>query len=162
MRIFLAIVLLTAILLTADIASAQFKESEPVKPSTEMFQARPVTTFNSLIDPSRISMHHMYSFTYFTGSGKDGTLGIYTNTMNYRLSDPLSLNINLGLAHQPFGPEHGMIGTDKAKFMHGAELVYKPNSKFQLNVGYNNTPHFGGLNMFNRFSRDNDFDPEAN
>lgn len=162
MREFTAVILLSVVLFSADPAFAQFKEVAPKNPATDLFRPREATHFSSLIDPSRISMHHAYSFTYFTGAGNDGTLGIYTNTMNYRLSDPLSLNVNLGLAHQPFGTENGLIGTDKAKFMHGAELVYRPNKNFQLNVGYNNTPYFGGMRILNRFNREGDFDPEAN
>jgi hypothetical protein len=50
----------------------------------------------SLLDPSRVKMWHSYTFSYFSGRGGSGNIGLYLNTIEYRPSDPLRLQVSLG------------------------------------------------------------------
>ncbi len=104
-------------------------------------------TFFSLFSPDRFYMNHSYSLSYFTGGGYSGSLGMLNNTLNFKLADPLFMKVNLGVMHQPFGgPKDAPY--QNAQFMHGAELIYKPNNKFQMNIGYSNSPYYQGFGMY--------------
>ncbi len=105
---------------------------------------RPANSWSlaSLFSPDRFHMSHSYGMTFFSGGGQSGSIGLYTNTMDFRLSDPLFLRVNTGILHRPFGgPKNA---PDNAQLVHGAELIYKPTRHFQMNVGYSSTPLYGG------------------
>lgn len=100
-------------------------------------------SFLGLFSPDRFVMNHSYSMTYFSGGGMSGSMGVYMNTMNFKLSNPLYLRVNMGVEHQPFGGKR-IYGNEGAHFLHGAELIYQPNQNFQMQVGYSNNPFYGG------------------
>ncbi len=131
-----------------DTAFSQFKsqtETKPVDIRNGITSAS--GSFLSLFSPDRFSMSHSYSLMYFTGGGASGSLGMLNNTMNFRLADPLFLKVDIGVMHQPFGgPKNAP--NQNARFTHGAELIYKPNNKFQMNVGYSVSPFYNGFGMY--------------
>lgn len=134
------IVLFSLIMLLTGEAVGQFKSQIPTQP-TDIRSG--ITTasgsFFGLFSPDRFSMNHSYSFMVYSGGGYSGSIGLLNNTMNFKLADPLFLKVNLGLMHQPFGgPKDAPY--QNAHFMHGAELIYKPNNKFQMNIGYSVSP----------------------
>jgi hypothetical protein len=91
----------------------------------------------SLLDPSRVKMWHSYTFSYFSGRGGSGNIGLYLNTIEYRPSDPLRLQVSLGYLHQPFS----MIGGESTggKILPNFQLWYNPNNKIYLHISINTT-----------------------
>jgi hypothetical protein len=86
----------------------------------------------SLLDPARLRLQHSYSFSYFSNSKYSGSLGVYTTTLNYQLSEPLSLTLSLNYLHQPlsvFGRDN--IGV-KDDILPNFQLHYKPSNSFSL------------------------------
>jgi len=136
------------ILLTTASAMGQFK-SESEKPPLDVLGGITAPQGQGLLglfSPDRFHMSHSYGVTFFSGGGQSGSVGLYTNTMDFRLSDPLSLRINTGILHRPFGgPKNA---PDDAQLVHGAELIYKPTKNFQMNVGYSSTPFYGGYRPY--------------
>lgn len=66
-----------------------------------------LNTFGFL-DPSRMTFQHSYSMSYMTSGGQGVMRGLFMESIGYRLSNPLSLTLNLGFMHQPyssFGPD---------------------------------------------------------
>lgn len=98
-------------------------------------------TLAEFLNPDRFYMNQSYGLTYYTGGGQNGSVGMYTNSLNFKLYNPLFLRVDLGMMHQPFGGPKGVDG-QKPQFMHGAELIYKPNKNFQLQVGYSASPYY--------------------
>ncbi len=92
----------------------------------------------SLLDPSRVKMWHSYTLSYFSGSGRSGNIGLYMNTIEYRPSDPLRLQVSLGYLHQPFS----MIGgqSSAGRILPSFQLWYNPNSKISLHINISSTP----------------------
>ena len=127
--------------------NAQLKsqlETEPLDVKNSMVQHQtPNSLIGGLFSPQNFKMMHSYSMSVFSGGGATGSLGMYTNTMLFRLSSPLTLKVNTGIAHQPFGGPEG-VSSQGAKFMHGAELIYAPSEKFQMRIGYSNNPFYSG------------------
>ncbi len=107
----------------------------------------------SFLDRDHFRMTQSYGMSYYSGGGQSGTLGMYTNSMNFRLSDPLLLRLNIGVMHQPFGAPKGSKNQN-AQVMQGMELIYRPNKYFQFQAGFSNTPFVNssaGAGVFNQF-----------
>lgn len=137
------------ILVSAGTAVAQLKsqtEKPPIDVLNGITSPSGAGLFGSLFSPNRFHMSHSYGVTFFSGGGQSGSVGLYTNTMDFRLSNPLFLRVNTGVLHRPFGgPKNA---PDDAQLVHGAELIYKPTKNFQLNVGYSSTPLYGGYRPY--------------
>lgn len=88
----------------------------------------------SLLDPSRFKLSQGYTFSYFSGGGTHGSLGIYTTTLNYQVSNPLSLTLSLNYLHQPLS----VVGRNNAGIKNAVlpnfQLYYHPNSSFSFMI----------------------------
>jgi len=106
----------------------------------------------SLLDPGRVKMWHSYSFSYFTGRGRSGNIGLYLNTIEYRPSDPLRLQVSLGYLHEPFSVIGG--SSSGGKILPSFQLWYHPNKNIYLHININTTPlwfdHYFYDNSWNR------------
>jgi hypothetical protein len=113
-------------------------KSSIFKPS-ELFR-RPSGILEGLIDPSRFKMTQSYSLSLFTMGGQTFNQGLYLNTMNYRIADPLTATLQVGYMHQPLGGS-GLSGSSAGRlFVRGASLEYKPSDGTQLVFDYQSMP----------------------
>lgn len=131
------------ILLLPALASAQLKkQSEPLDLKQELL--RPLNENNiglGLIDFSKLSMSHSVSMSYFSMGGQSLSQSMYLNTMNYQVSDPLSVQLQWGVRNFP----HNTFGNNAPAlqngfFISGAEINYKPSDKFQMKLQYSSQP----------------------
>jgi hypothetical protein len=124
--------LLVALWLILPLASAQPQESQHSLDDSNLLGVESDTRSFSLLDPQRLRMQHSYTFSYFTSSRFSGSLGVYTTTLNYRLSKPLSLTLSLNYLHQPlsaFRQDNLRIRND---ILPNFQLHYQPNNNFSL------------------------------
>ena len=95
------------------------------------------------LDPSKLHISHSYQMSYFSGAGRDGSLGMYLNTMSYEFSKSFDMAVQWGVAHQPFGGNLGRANKFmNSPFVSGAQLRYKPSDKFQIQLNYNSLPYW--------------------
>jgi len=132
-----ALVVGLLILALTGIASAQYRNQNPVGDSEEYFRNPSNIGLNSLrglLDPSRMRMSHSMSMGYFSGGGVSATRGLYMNTIDYQISRPLSLRTHLGYQFQPSGPAEWNPANNGNQFVGGADLNWRPtnNSAFRL------------------------------
>ena len=105
----------------------------------------------SLLDPSRVKINNSYSFSYFSGGNTSGSFGIYTTTLKYRVSNPLSIALSLNYLHQPlsvFGRDDLRI---KNSIMPNFQLYYRPNNNFSFMINVLTFPppySWGNENMW--------------
>lgn len=86
----------------------------------------------SLLDPQRLKMNHSYSFSYFSNGQTSGSFGVYTTTLRYQLSNPLSLTLSLNYLHQPLSVfRRDALRVDN-RILPNFQLHYRPNSSFSL------------------------------
>jgi len=99
----------------------------------------------SLLDPSRISMSNSYTFSYFSGNGYSGSVGMLMNSIEYRVSNPLTVTFNLGVLHNPSALVSRTQGGISPRFMPGFQLRYRPgdNFLFQMDFQYRQLYPFG-------------------
>jgi hypothetical protein len=132
-------VLLTASLLATGVVavSAQFKERPLTAPSSGSSLVRQDGGgfLMGWFDASRFNMRQSYSISYSTMGGKGISIGEYTNSMMYQISDPLSVSFDISLAHVPFSSygdkfNQGLSGLRLSR----AQLDYRPseNTLFQI------------------------------
>ncbi|MBN1561676.1 hypothetical protein JW998_15600 [candidate division KSB1 bacterium] len=93
------------------------------------------------IDPSRFSMSHSYSMSYMAAGGQSFTQGLYLNTLSYQFTVPLTLSLQLGMAHNPF-PGNGTANIlQSGFFVSGAQLMYKPTEKTTIQLQFRQMPY---------------------
>jgi len=94
-----------------------------------------------LLDPSRFNMNQSYTFSYFSIGKKSGTLGLYTNTLEYKVSEPLLVRIGLSYLHQPLSIFRERGSQDlKGVILPNFQLFYQPNENFFLRIDYSSIP----------------------
>jgi len=137
------IILLIIILLPIGVM-AQFKtQAKPVGFADRLKTDQ--SRFGILgIDMSRFSMSHSYSMSYMSMGGKGITQGLYLNTMSYQFSIPLTVSLQLGMAHNPFAGmgENGTASIlQNGMFVSGAQLKYKPTENTTIQFDFRNMPY---------------------
>jgi hypothetical protein len=125
---------LSAIVLLMFCASVHAQEKSLTQPSLELKGA-------SLLDPSRFNMYQSYTFSYFSSSRGSETFGLYTNTLEYKISEPLLVRIGLGYLHQPLSVFRDRGSQDlKGVILPNFQLLYQPNENFFLRIDYSSMP----------------------
>lgn len=122
------------------IVGAQFKSQKSAifKPSDLIY--RPAGLLNGLLDPSKFHMSQSYSLSFFSYGKAMLNQGLYLNTMSYRFSDPLWMQVQIGYLHQPFGQSASMMSSNGKLFLHRASVVYTPSEKFTVVFDYQSMP----------------------
>ena len=101
----------------------------------------------SLFSPSRLKMHQSYSFGYFSGGGRSGSIGYYLNSLEYTFSNPLKVRVDLGFIHNPsnlFSRNSSLSGA----FVPGISVDWRPNSLFHMTFDYHQVPVYNGYNGY--------------
>ena len=87
----------------------------------------------SLFDPNRFSIHNSMTFGYTAGGAFQGTSGLLTSSLGYRLRSNAALRVDLG-AH--LNPAFGGQGNDKGVFLQGAALDWRPSRNSLVRFEY--------------------------
>jgi hypothetical protein len=94
------------------------------------------------LNSEKFSMHHSFSMGYMS-SGKYGSMMVnsYMNTINYQISDPLFLRLNVGIMNSPYN-SYQNPALNNTQFFGGAELFYRPSENSLIRLGVNVRPGF--------------------
>ncbi len=160
--------LCAATLLLGLSATAQWKSKpdEKVPVSESLVRSDRGGLLFGWFDPANFTMGHSYSMSYTTSGGMGYSLGEYTNTMLYQISDPLSVRLDLSLSHSPFDSYGGRLGRELSGFrVSNAELNYRPSENTSLRLQFRQLPAnpylmgFGSPYYMRGFGRDEILDP---
>lgn len=153
---------LLAVTLCFTMASAQFKSTFEPRPTVaeSILRIGDGSFLSGLFDPSKFNMHHSFSLSYTSFAGQGMSLGVYTNSMQYKFSDDLDVRTDISLMASPFNS----LGKDAQSnlsglFLSRAELNYRPWKNALLQISYRQIPAsyglgsgygygFGGMNSF--------------
>ena len=71
-------------------------------------------------------------------------LNSYMNTIHYRISDPLTLRVNLGLLSTPYSSfqTQSQSWDNNLKFFGGAELMYRAGNNTTITLGVEQMPGY--------------------
>ena len=95
----------------------------------------------SFLDRNRFSMQQSYSLSYASGGAGSMSSGLYLNTLNYKLSNPLTLSVDLGFytpisSTIPGARQNTLMsqGTGSSFVLPRVGLEYRPNDRFVMNL----------------------------
>jgi len=119
---------------------AQFK-SQGEQPSVAQSLTHPtsINNFLGLLNSDNFMMRHSFSLSYLSSGGTGLSIASYTNSMFYKISDPLNVRFDVTMQGSPYGPsayQNALSGV----FLSRAELNYKPWENFLIKFEYNHLP----------------------
>lgn len=106
------------------------------------FYKDPAFSFNSMINPNKIDMHHSLSFQSGISSSGDGYyINKYTNHMSFKLHPKLDFRVDLSLVN--FGSMNidssfNIEGNNdnSSQIMPEFELEWRPSENMKINIGF--------------------------
>jgi len=117
-----------------------------------------------LFNPKNFSMSHSFNVSMLNSSYGNISLTSYTNSMNYKFSEKLSVSADVSMQYSPFASSiHGSSYSNQMQkdfsglFLSRASLDYKISDNSYLKFEYRNVQNdpYGYYNPFNRY--DNGF-----
>ena len=144
----------TILLFLTGINLAQFKEQIENRPSIHdgLIRSETPSMILGFINPDNFRMNHTYNLSYSMFGNQGLALGVYTNSMFYKFSDKLNIEVDASLVNSPYNT----FGKDFTSQINGiylskAALNYKPWDNFQINVQYNSYPsgYYSPFNYWN-------------
>ncbi len=145
-----AITLTLALFLINGIAFAQFRTNGAEEPNVTQSLVRSDDSglLFGWFDPSKLKMAQSFSMSYQTFGRQGLALGVYTNSLSYQISQPLSVQMDVSVVHSPYSS----LGGDFSKSLSGiylsrAELNYKASDNMLFQIQYRQMPaslYYGG------------------
>lgn len=115
--------------------SVTYSQKQDVE-NKSFFGLTPQKSSFSLLDPSRLKMSHSYTFSYFSSKKSSGSFGLYLNTIQYQISEPLKLTMNLGYLHRSSFWQRSGNSFNTQGILSDFQLEYKKsNFHFLLKIG---------------------------
>ena len=135
--------LLMLVLVLSSVSYAQFKD-QLGQPNVENSLIRSDYgggLIFGLFNPANFSMRQSVSMNYMTMGNQSIAIGMYTNSMSYRISNPLTLSADVSIMNSPYNS----LGNSFSKSINGiyltrAELNYRPSNNFQIDVQFSQNP----------------------
>jgi hypothetical protein len=123
-------------------ASAQLRTENQNDVTQSMVRpAQSISSFLGLLNPDNFMMRHSISLSYLSLGGAGMSVASYTNSMFYKISDPLNVRVDLTLQGSPFGSSSGFSPGELNKlFISNAELNYHPSNNMSIKLQYNQLP----------------------
>ncbi len=127
---------ITAILFTTALCLfGQFRDTEYSDPRVKLLSP---SSSGSIFNMSDISVSHTFSSSYISYGSESFMLNEYIAGIKYRISDPLTLRLNLGMSYTPFSSLSAPGSEQTDIYLKSATLDYKPNDKFRMVIDFRN------------------------
>lgn len=130
-------------LLAAQLCRAQFSGTFPSAASaTGSFPALgPGSAQPVLVDPKRMRMSQSVTFSAMSGGGQSYSQSMVQNRIDYRLSDPLTLHLDLGILTPLQASGTAAQGLQKGAYLiPDIGLEYRPSESVLLALRYVSVP----------------------
>lgn len=135
--------ILLLVLLSSTIAFAQYRDdsSQKINIKESIVNHSPSNFFLGFLNPENFTMHHSIGMSYSSFGGQGVALGVYTNSMNFKFSDDLNLQVDASIVNTPYNS----FGDDFTNQLNGiylsrAALNYKISNKSNLFIEYRGGP----------------------
>ncbi len=130
---FTAVLLLLSFTVTGN-ANPRYEDNSPTVSDWISGSYNPKSSLG-LLDPSRLTVSHSVSFGGSFGSGGSVLGGLYATNFRYRLSDPLTIDVMLGLQNLKYS---GVPGYDMQNDVIGSfRLDYRPSKNWLFRLEMN-------------------------
>ena len=144
-------VLVALVLITSSISFAQFKDQLSDEPSVQssLIRSENSNFLLGFFNPANFSMRQSVSMSYTTFGNQGLALGMYTNSMSYKISNPLTLSADVSILNSPYSS----LGSKFSQGLNGiyltrADLNYHPTDNFQVDLQFNQNPLYRYYNPY--------------
>jgi len=131
------------LLLLSGINYAQFREQteKPVDIKRSIFNGSPSGLFTNFFNPANFSMSHSVSMSYSAFGGQGVALGVYTNSMAYKLAENVNVEVDASIVNSPYN-SFGNNFTDQINgiYLSRAEINYTPSENMFISLQYRGSP----------------------
>ncbi|GMU94697.1 MAG: hypothetical protein HZC46_03550 [Ignavibacterium album] len=135
--------LILVLTLITSVSFAQFKESgfQTEAPRDGIYNKSSNFLFDFL-NSENFSMKHSFSMSYSAFAGQGIALGVYTNSMMYKFSDNLNVQLDASIVNSPYST----FGKDFQNSLNGlyisrAAVNYKPWNDVYITLQYRSVPY---------------------
>jgi len=136
--------ILFILLFLTSISFSQFKDGDKNAPTIHdglTGSGYSSGLFSNIFSPNNFRMNHSISMSYSSFGGNGLALSTYTNSMAYRFSNNLNVEVDASLVVSPyssFGREHQKA--INGIYLSRAQLNYAPTKNMHIMVQYLNAP----------------------
>ncbi|MBU1356537.1 MAG: hypothetical protein KJ620_08210 [Candidatus Edwardsbacteria bacterium] len=120
--------------LAVSLVSAQSYNGIAIPSYNSMFN-------NNFMDMSRLSMNQSFSMSYLSSSRGSLLSNLYRNSLSYRITDNLEMNLDLAYRFTPnqFNSLSSLQSgnTNQGMFLPSFGMKYQPNKSFLIEFQYN-------------------------
>jgi len=125
---------------------AQFKDTEQQLPDIKSgILAQPSSNYNlfSFINPQNFHMQQSVGMSYSSfGSGQGMAMGVYTNSMSYKFTDRLNVQLDASVINTPYSSFGKQFNNSLSGFyISNAAINYQPWKDVYISVQYRNLPY---------------------
>ncbi len=143
--------LMALMLILSSVSYAQFKDELSNQPSVQssMIRSDNSSSLLGFFNPANFSMRQSISMSYMTFGNQGLALGMYTNSMSYKISKPLTLSADVSILNSPYSS----LGSKFSQGLNGiyltrADLNYRPSDNFQIDLQFNQNPLYRYYNPY--------------
>ncbi len=141
-------------LLATSRSYSQFKRTADDEPKISDSFINPETDSDllSFFNPDNFKMRQSFSMDYMTMGGQGLSLGTYTNSMMYKLSNQVDARADVSLQSSPYSSLGQRLQSSlTGVFLNRAEINYRPSDNMLFRVSYQRVP-FGLNGMFSPYA----------
>jgi maltoporin len=138
-------------LILSSVSFAQFRDQLSNQPSVQnsLVHSDESNLLLGFFNPANFSMRQSVSMSYMSFGNQGLALGTYTNSMSYKISDPLTLSADVSLLNSPYSS----LGSKFSQGLNGiyltrADLNYHPSNNFQIDLQFNQNPLYRYYNPY--------------
>jgi hypothetical protein len=146
---------LLAIIVATTSMNAQFKDQGNTNDSPmNGITNNSSNSFLGFLNTEDFSMHHSFGISYLSSGGQGLSLASYTNSMMYKFSDRMNVQLDASFVTSPYSS----LGKEFQNSLQGiyiskAAFNYKPWDDVYISVQYRNYPNY----FYNPYSRYGNF-----
>jgi hypothetical protein len=154
-------VLFFVFLFVPTLLLAQFRGEEPRKPSVAegVYQDNSSGAILGFFHPENLEMRHTLSFSYGMYGDQGMGVSMYTNSLRYRIAEPLSVRADISMMFSPFGSASQTFKNDLTGiFLRRASIDYQPSKDMHISLQYRTYPYgsynaaYGGYSRYGMYS----------
>ncbi|MGA7720443.1 MAG: hypothetical protein WCA84_04625 [Ignavibacteriaceae bacterium] len=129
---------------------AQFKDSDAPLPDVKSgILAQSSSSLFSFINPQNFHMQQSVGMSYASGGGQGMAMDSYTNSMSYKFSDNLNIQLDASVINTPYSTLGKQFNNSiNGFYITNAAINYQPWKDVYISVQYRNLPY----NMMSPFS----------
>jgi len=122
--------------------------SEVIPAGSDAWNNTPFT--DSISDLNRFSMNHALTFMASSGNGFSGSMGIYSNYMNYHINEKMNVQAGIHLIRPSISTGFGEQPSLDLDYDLQFNYRFSDNARFQLNLIKMNSNSVMNQNMYSK------------